>query len=294
MKEKFINSKWHFTMVENSVIEDERLLPSEKLVYVVLSKFASQERSCFPSLSTISKLSGYSKSTVVRAINRLCHLGYLTKERRKDEVRGNISTFYTLTLPEEVPPVPSPVPYPEEALLPEEVSTPEETTPEELPSDNSTPCPNDTSPCLTMQQALSFGDTTLVSPVNPNDIYYNDIHLTRDNKYITYVREDSREVKKEIVTSLYRKLKDLGIYKSSSWFGKQIKIAENLLSRYPPPIIFSVIDFAFQDSFWKTSFDGLEKMEKVLQKMKGEQSGSKSDDEEYYYECESRGCRILR
>ncbi len=283
MKEKFINSKWHFTMVENSVIEDERLLPSEKLVYVVLSKFASQERSCFPSLSTISKLSGYSKSTVVRAINRLCYLGYLTKERRKDEVRGNISTFYTLTLPEEAPPVSSP-----------EAIPPEETTPEELPSDNSTPCPNDTSPCLTMQQALSFGDTTLVSPVNPNDIYYNDIHLTRDNKYITYVREDSREVKKEIVTSLYRKLKDLGIYKSSSWFGKQIKIAENLLSRYPPPLIFSVIDFAFQDSFWKTSFDGLEKMEKVLQKMKGENSGRKSDDEEYYYECESRGCRILR
>ena len=294
MKEKFINSKWHFTMVENSVIEDEKLLPSEKLVYVVLSKFASQERSCFPSLSTISKLSGYSKSTVVRAINRLSSLGYLTKERRKDEARGNISTFYTLTLPEEIPPVPSP----EEAPLPEKIPSKaipsEKTPPEELPSDNSTPCPNDTSPCPTMQQALSSGDTTLVSPVNPNDIYYNDIHLTRDNKYITYVREDSREVKKEIVTSLYQKLKDLGIYKSSSWFAKQMKIAENLLSRYPPPIIFSVIDFAFQDSFWKTSFDGLEKMEKVLQKMKGENSGRKSDDEEYYYECESRGCRILR
>ncbi len=294
MKEKFINSKWHFTMVENSVIEDEKLLPSEKLVYVVLSKFASQERSCFPSLSTISKLSGYSKSTVVRAINRLCHLGYLTKERRKDEARGNISTFYTLTLPEEIPPVPSP----EEAPLPEKIPSKaipsEKTPPEELPSDNSTPCPNDTSPCPTMQQALSSGDTTLVSPVNPNDIYYNDIHLTRDNKYITYVREDSREVKKEIVSSLYQKLKDLGIYKSSSWFAKQMKIAENLLSRYPPPIIFSVIDFAFQDSFWKTSFDGLEKMEKVLQKMKGENSGRKSDDEEYYYECESRGCQILR
>ncbi|MFY9302729.1 MAG: hypothetical protein WAO75_05370, partial [Atribacterales bacterium] len=93
---------------------------------------------------------------------------------------------------------------------------------------------------------------------------------------------------------LYHKLKDLGIYKSSSWFAKQMKIAENLLSRYPPLLIFSVIDFAFQDSFWKTSFDGLEKMEKVLQKMKGEQSDRKSDDEEYYYECESRGCRILR
>ena len=118
MKEKFINSKWHFTMVENSVIEDERLLPSEKLVYVVLSKFASPELSCFPSLSTISKLSGYSKSTVVRAINRLSYLGYLTKERRKDEVRGNISTFYTLTLPEEAPPqvISPPVPSPEESL----------------------------------------------------------------------------------------------------------------------------------------------------------------------------------
>jgi len=186
MKEKFINSKWHFTMVENSVIEDEKLLPSEKLGYVVLSKFASQERSCFPSLSTLSKLSGYSKSTVVRAIKRLSYLGYLTKERRKDEVRGNISTFYTLTLPEEAPPVSSPevippeVIPPEEAPLPEEIPSkaipPEETTPEELPSDNSTPCPNDTSPCPTMQQALSFGDTTLVSPVNPKDIYYKDIN----------------------------------------------------------------------------------------------------------------------
>ncbi len=307
MKEKFINSKWHFTMVENSVIEDERLLPSEKLVYAVLSKFASQERSCFPSLSTLSKLSGYSKSTVVRAINRLCCLGYITKERRKDEVRGNISTFYTLTLPdttpeEEVPPkvISSPVSSPKDTTLQEEV-LPGETTPEELPSDNPTPCLHDTSPCLddtspcfTMQQALSFRDTTLVSPVNPNDIYYNDIHLTRDNKYITYVRRDSRDVKREIVSSLYQKLKDLEIYKSPSWFGKQMKIAENLLSRYPPHTIFSVIDFAFQDSFWKTSFDGLEKMEKVLQKMKGEQSDRKSDDEEYYYECESRGCRILR
>ena len=292
MKEKFIDSKWHFTIVENVVIEDERLLPSEKLVYIVLSKFASQERCCFPSLSTISKLSGYSKSTVVRAINRLCRLGYLRKERRKDEVKGNISTFYTLTLPEDTS-LPN-APLPEEA--------PEESTPEEeellfdsTPCFNDTsPCINETSPCLMMTQPLYHGDTTLVSPVDPNDIYYNDIHLTRDNKYITYVREDSREAKREIVTHLYHQLKDLGISKSPSWFGKQMKIAENLLSRYPPDVIFSVIDFAFQDCFWKTSFDGLEKMEKVLQKMKGEKSDRKLSDEEYYYGCEPRGCRILR
>ena len=292
MKEKFIDSKWHFTLIENSVIEDERLLPSEKLVYIVLSKFASQERCCFPSLSTISKLSGYSKSTVVRAINRLCHLDYLRKERRKDKVKGNISTFYTLTLPENspLPNAPLPEAAPLEEIPPSEESTPEE---EELLFD-STPCFNDTSPCLMMQQPLYHDDTTLVSPVDHNDIYYNEIHLTRDNKYITYVREDSREAKREIVTHLYHQLKDLGISKSPSWFGKQMKIAENLLSRYPPDTIFSVIDFAFQDSFWRTSFDGLEKMEKVLQKMKGEKSGRKSDDEEYYYACESRGCRILR
>ncbi|HXL02578.1 MAG TPA: helix-turn-helix domain-containing protein [Candidatus Atribacteria bacterium] len=285
MKEKFIDSKWHFTLIENSVIEDERLLPSEKLVYIVLSKFASRERCCFPSLSTIAKLSGYSKSTVVRAINRLCHLGYLRKERRKDEIRGNISTFYTLTLPEDTS-LPN-APLPEEA--PEE-STPEE---EEFLFD-STPCINDTSPCLMMTQALYHDDTTLVSPVDHNDIYYNDIHLTRDNKYITYVRRDAPEAKREIVTHLYHQLKDLGISKSPSWFGKQMKIAENLLSRYPPDVIFSVIDFAFQDCFWKTSFDGLEKMEKVLQKMKGEKNDRKLSDEEYYYGCEPRGCRILR
>ncbi|MDI3542570.1 MAG: hypothetical protein PWP57_173 [Candidatus Atribacteria bacterium] len=288
MKEKFIDSKWHFTIIENSVIEDERLLPSEKLVYIVLSKFASQERSCFPSLSTISKLSGYSKSTVVRAIHKLCSLGYLTKERRKDKLRGNISTFYTLTYPEENP-------SQEKEVLGETFpEAPEESTSEERESlFDTTPCINETSPCLMMQQPLYHDDTTLVSPVDHNDIYYNYIQLTRDNKYITYVREDSPEAKREIVAYLYHQLKDLGISKSPSWFGKQMKIAENLLSRYPPDTIFSVIDFAFQDCFWKTSFDGLEKMEKVLQKMKGEKSGRKPNDEEYYYECESRGCRIL-
>ncbi len=285
MEERFIGSKWHFTIVENSVIEDERLLPSEKLVYIVLSKFASQERCCFPSLSTISKLSGYSKSTVVRAINRLGHLGYLRKERRKNEVRGNISTFYTLAYPEEKQVLFSEEPTPEE----------EELLFDSTPCLNDTsPCFNDTSPCLMMPQALYHDDTTLVSPVDHNDIYYNYIHLTRDNKYITYVRRDAPEANREIVTHLYHQLKDLGISKSPSWFGKQMKIAENLLSRYPPDVIFSVIDFAFQDSFWKTSFDGLEKMEKVLQKMKGENRGRKSSDEEYYYECDSRGCQILR
>jgi hypothetical protein len=218
-------------------------------------------------------------------------LGYLRKERRKDEVRGNISTFYTLTLPEDTS-LPN-APLPEEAS---EESTPEE---EELLFDSTpclndtSPCINETSPCLMMQQPLFHDDTTLVSPVDHNDIYYNYIQLTRDNKYITYVRRDSPEAKREIVTHLYHQLKDLGISKSPSWFGKQMKIAENLLSRYPPDTIFSVIDFAFQDSFWKTSFDGLEKMEKVLQKMKGEKSGRKLSDEEYYYGCEPRGCRIL-
>ena len=160
MKEKFIDSKWHFTIVENVVIEDERLLPSEKLVYIVLSKFASQERCCFPSLSTISKLSGYSKSTKMKAINRLSSLGYLRKERRKDEVRGNISTFYTLTLPE-VSPLPN-APLPEEA--------PEESTPEEKEFlFDSTPCFNDTSPginetspCLMMPQPLYHHETLTI------------------------------------------------------------------------------------------------------------------------------------
>ena len=229
MEEKFIDRKWHFTIVENSVIEDEQLLPSEKLVYIVLSKFASQERCCFPSLSTIVKLSGYSKSTVVRAINRLGHLGYLRKERRKDEVRGNISTFYTLTLPN--------APLPEEA--PEE-STPEE---EELLFDSTpclndtSPCINETSPCLMMQQPLYHDDTTLVSPVNHNDIYYNDIQLTRDNKYITYVREDSPEAKREIVTHLYHQLKDLGISKSQKTaYGvrKKAKEMEKTMRKFTP------------------------------------------------------------
>jgi hypothetical protein len=140
-------------------------------------------------------------------------LGYLTKERRKDKLRGNISTFYTLTYPEENPSQEKEVlgeTFPEAS----EESTPEE---EELLFDSTpclndtSPCINETSPCLMMQQPLFHDDTTLVSPVDHNDIYYNYIQLTRDNKYITYVREDSPEAKREIVTHLYHQLKDLGI-----------------------------------------------------------------------------------
>ena len=72
-----------------------------------------------------------------------------------------------------------------------------------------------------------------------------------------------------IVKSLYHKLKDIGIKKSSNWYNQQIGIAKNLLLKYPVDEICSLINWAFTDSFYRKSFNSLAQFENALQAMKG-------------------------
>lgn len=73
----------NFTMIENSVIDSLTLSKHEKLVYVVLARFADNEsRQCFPSRSTIAKRSGLSEKSVFVALKGLEGKGFIVKQHQ--------------------------------------------------------------------------------------------------------------------------------------------------------------------------------------------------------------------
>lgn len=72
-------------------------LPSRaKSVYCCLKDHADRQGQCWPSIATIARETGLSRSTVKRAILDLERAGYLKKEQRWRENGGKSSLLYTL------------------------------------------------------------------------------------------------------------------------------------------------------------------------------------------------------
>ena len=86
-----------FTQIYNSFLDTDILNQYEKLVFIVIKSFANNTtKQSYPSLSTISEISGISLSQVRRSIDKLKKLGILDVERRKSEKYGNIQNLYTI------------------------------------------------------------------------------------------------------------------------------------------------------------------------------------------------------
>ncbi|MGH1276982.1 helix-turn-helix domain-containing protein [Bacillus cereus] len=84
-----------FFMIDNEIVDDARLTHKEMAVYMVLCRYLNQETgSCFPSLPTIGKKVGMSKNTVIKALNTLIEIGYVTKEKRSSKDQGDMSNVY--------------------------------------------------------------------------------------------------------------------------------------------------------------------------------------------------------
>lgn len=82
-----------FTIIDNSILEDESLTAYEKIIYAVLCKFANQKNNtCFPSITTIQKLAGCGKMTVIRGIKKLEERNYIKKEKRQHEHNREYAT----------------------------------------------------------------------------------------------------------------------------------------------------------------------------------------------------------
>ncbi len=87
-----------YGIVQVDVLLDERLSPSDRLVYTALTTFADKSGRCNPGAAAISKRTGLSTKTVYLGVGNLERFGILSIERRYDEkTHRNYSNEYALT-----------------------------------------------------------------------------------------------------------------------------------------------------------------------------------------------------
>jgi hypothetical protein len=85
-------------MVEDVVVDDDRLGAYEIAVYAVLARFADRDRSCWPSVATVAKRCRCSAPKVRAAMKVLVACGYLAVEARMDKAGDRTSNRYVLTV----------------------------------------------------------------------------------------------------------------------------------------------------------------------------------------------------
>lgn len=79
------------TQVPNNMLSDSGLTPKDILIYATIkSHMNNKTRSCFPSINTIVKESGVSKSTVIKCIKNLENNNYF---KIKKKGRSNLYVF---------------------------------------------------------------------------------------------------------------------------------------------------------------------------------------------------------
>ena len=64
-------SKYRYGIVSRNIILDPDIKPSAKALYAVLACYSSKERTCYPSISTLSNDLNVSESTIKRLIKEL-------------------------------------------------------------------------------------------------------------------------------------------------------------------------------------------------------------------------------
>lgn len=93
----FIERKHAYTVLPDSLIDDETISKQSKLVYMVIARHADKNRTAFPGASLISKKANCGRKQVFQALHELQNRGYLTVQRRlKENGKSLLSNLYTL------------------------------------------------------------------------------------------------------------------------------------------------------------------------------------------------------
>lgn len=85
-----------FAKVPEEIFLDDRLDVYSKMIMSTLYLHADSSGKAFPSINTITRLSGMAKGTVTRRLSQLEKLGYLTRHKRKDKAGDYDRTLYIL------------------------------------------------------------------------------------------------------------------------------------------------------------------------------------------------------
>lgn len=92
---KFSTNKRPFVMIYHDFIKSDILTWNEKELYIILLMYTDKENKCFPSISTLCKISGKSKNTVIKSLKGLEEKKLLKKEKRVTK-NGQTSNLYIL------------------------------------------------------------------------------------------------------------------------------------------------------------------------------------------------------
>lgn len=80
--------KVYFSQIPNSFRDREDINWMEKAAWITLTNYAGEKGQCFPSLNTISKISGFSVNTVKKYFKKLEEKGGLYICERYDKATG--------------------------------------------------------------------------------------------------------------------------------------------------------------------------------------------------------------
>lgn len=76
-----------FGIVDKNILFNTELSRDARLIYTILAAYADDKRSCFPSIHTLMKVLGMSKSTFYKHMTQLEKKGIVEKKIRK---KGNL------------------------------------------------------------------------------------------------------------------------------------------------------------------------------------------------------------
>lgn len=79
--------KGGYGKVDRAIIEDPTLTPESRLIYACLACYADKKRSCYPSIETLIKVSGMSKTRFYKHMDLLVNRGIVEKIKLKN---GNL------------------------------------------------------------------------------------------------------------------------------------------------------------------------------------------------------------
>lgn len=85
-----------FAKVPEEIFLDDQLDVYSKMIMSTLYLHADSSGRAFPSINTITRLSGMAKGTVAKRLSQLEKLGYLTRHKRKDKAGDYDRTLYIL------------------------------------------------------------------------------------------------------------------------------------------------------------------------------------------------------
>ena len=85
-----------FIMVYKDFLESEKLKGDEKMMFISLKSYANNKQACYPSLSKLASITGYSKRKVQDLLKKLEEKKVLTKENRMNSNGSKSSNLYVL------------------------------------------------------------------------------------------------------------------------------------------------------------------------------------------------------